>query len=74
MSLTKAECAALGGKAVYKKRGRDYMAQIGKKGATATWTKYSLQPVGFNDFAMVNKETGVQVALISGKHINKGAQ
>lgn len=67
--MNKAQAAHLGGLAVLAKYGPEYMRTLGKKGAKATWTKYSLQPVNLNDFAMVDKATGIQVALISGKHI-----
>ena len=62
--MTKAEAGRLGGKATAKKYGNEHMAEIGKKGAEATWEKYTLQPAGTSRFAMVNKETNQIVAYI----------
>lgn len=61
--MTKAESGRLGGKATVKKHGKDYMSEIGARGAKSTWDKYSMQPIGLNQFAMVNKTTNQIVAI-----------
>jgi general stress protein YciG len=50
-----------GGEATVKKYGTEYMAEIGRKGATAFYEKYTLMPVGINNFAIVRKLDGVIV-------------
>ena len=62
--MTKTEAGRLGGKATARKYGKEHMAEIGRKGAETTWTRYTLQPIGVNQFAMVNKETNQIVAFI----------
>lgn len=58
--------ASKGGKTTSKKYGADHMRAIGKKGAEKTWEKYVLKPVGLNNFAMVEKETGEVKAYLNG--------
>lgn len=58
--------ASKGGKTTSKKYGKDHMRAIGKKGAESTWAKYTLQPVGLNNFALVEKETGEVKAYLNG--------
>lgn len=60
--MTRQEASSLGGKAVFKKYGREYMQAIGRKGAQAFWAKYKLVPIQANNFAIVNKETNEIVA------------
>jgi len=62
--MTKAEAGRLGGQKTVQKYGRKHMAQIGAKGADATWTKYSMKPAGTRGWAMVDKVTGIIVAVI----------
>jgi hypothetical protein len=47
------------------------MASIGRLGALSTWTRYSLQPTGTSDFAMVNRVTGEIVAMINGSYFTR---
>ena len=61
--MTKAQAGRLGGKATAEKYGKEHMAEIGKRGAEVTWTRYSMQPVGTNKFAMVERETNRIVAI-----------
>ncbi len=60
--MTKAEAGKLGGKKTLEKHGREHFQEAGRKGAQATWSKYILIPVGFTMFAMVDRETGHEVA------------
>ena len=62
--MTKSEAGRLGGRATVKKHGKSHMVTIGKLGAEVTWTKYKLQPVGLNQFAMVEIETNRVEAII----------
>lgn len=61
--MTKAEAGRLGGKATVKKYGKDHMADIGQKGAEATWTRYKMLPVNTSQYAMVEIETNRIVAI-----------
>jgi general stress protein YciG len=63
--MTKSEAGRIGGQALYAKKGPDYFREIGRKGAETTWNKYSLVPMGTNQFAMVERETGRVVAIHS---------
>ena len=47
-----------GGRATLAKHGREYMQQIGRCGASVTWTRYYLAPIGQYQYAMVEKTTG----------------
>lgn len=58
--------AALGGKTTVSKHGKAHMRALGKKGAARTHALYALKPIGFNDFVMVNRETGEVKARING--------
>jgi len=55
--MTKAEAGRLGGTSTFKKHGKTHMQNIGKKGATKTWTLYTLKPIGQSHYAMVNRLT-----------------
>ena len=63
--------SSAGGKAVYMKYGSEYIQKIGRKGYQAMRERYDLIPYGFNDFAIVSKETGKIVALFSGTKISE---
>lgn len=72
--MTKAEAGRLGGLANAKKHGREHFRKIGSKGGKthtpehmktigrlgglAFHAKYKLKPIGVNDFAIINRETG----------------
>lgn len=49
--------SSLGGKALFNKYGREYMSEIGKRGAQAFYRKYKLVPYGTNQFAIVDRST-----------------
>lgn len=40
-----------------------HMADIGKRGAEITWSRYSLKPVNESQYAMVHRETNKIVAI-----------
>ncbi len=61
--MTKSEAGRLGGQATVKKHGKAYMSEIGARGAKSTWDKYSMQPIGLNQFAMVDKVTNQIIAI-----------
>ena len=61
--MTKKEAGRLGGKATAEKYGSEHMAEIGRKGAEATWTKYVLVPASTSQYAMVNRQTKEVVAI-----------
>jgi len=69
MSNEKVKRGSAGGKAVYMKYGREYMQKIGRKGYQVMHQRYDLIPYGTCDFAIVSKETGKIVALLSGTKI-----
>ncbi len=63
---SKAQAGALGGKSTLARYGHTHFATIGRRGAAVTWQRYHLAPVGLNDFAMVDRNTGEVKALING--------
>ena len=40
------------------------MAAIGRKGAAAFWRRYRVTPHGTNQFAIINRETGMVVGYM----------
>jgi len=62
---TKQQAGSKGGRETVRKYGREYMQQIGKAGARATWTRYSLKPISTGGYAMVNRQTNTIKAVIS---------
>jgi general stress protein YciG len=56
-----------GGLATYEKYGKEHMAEIGKRGAKVTWSRYTLLPYRQSQWAMVNRETGHVKAIICDK-------
>lgn len=56
--MTKAQAGAIGGTKTATKYGAGYMKELARKGAQAFHRKYKLQPIGQNDFAIINRETG----------------
>lgn len=48
--------ARAGGLALFKKRGRDHMINIGRKGAIVFHDRYTLAPFRQNDFLIVRKK------------------
>ena len=62
--MNKSQIASLGGQAVVKKYGSEYMREIGKKGARSFHTKYALKPVGTVNFAIVRRSDNVIVNTV----------
>ncbi len=64
--MNKAQAGSKGGKATFTRHGREYMAKIGKAGATVTWTRYTLKPIGQTEYAMVERATN-KIICIKGR-------
>lgn len=64
--MTKKEAGQKGGRNTASKYGSEYMRKLGAKGALAFHAKYKLEPLGQNDFAIVDRQTGIP----TGKTIN----
>ncbi len=64
---TKKTAGQLGGLATLARYGREYMREIGRRGARTTWQRYRLLPLGTSDFALVNRATGEVKAYLSGR-------
>lgn len=67
--MNKAQAGRLGGLKTVQRYGKHYMKQLGVWGAHVTHSRYRLEPVDLNDFAMVNKETNQVKAFLSGKPV-----
>jgi hypothetical protein len=68
--MTKAEAGRLGGISTLQKNGAEYMAGLARKGAEALHKKYRLVPIGQNDFALVERETGkVSPKTLNGRRL-----
>lgn len=63
---TKQQAGRAGGLSTLARHGHDHFAQIGRKGAAVTWSRYALRPVGTSELAMCKRDTGEVVAFISG--------
>lgn len=57
MKHAKQTAGQLGGRVTVQRHGRDHMREIGKRGASVTWQRYHLSPVGQSGWAMVSRET-----------------
>ena len=53
----KQQAGQRGGLATLAKHGRDHMQRIGRRGASVTWSRYSLAPVNQSQYAMVDRKT-----------------
>lgn len=60
------EAGRRGGLATHAKHGSEHMRTIGAKGAKVFHSRYRLEPVMLNDFAIVHRETGEVRAFLSG--------
>ena len=56
--MTRKEAGALGGRKTFERFGRDYMRQIGARGAETLWRRYRLTPFQLNKFALIDRESG----------------
>lgn len=70
MSMSMADRARLGGQAVAKKYGSDYMASIGRRGAESFWQKYKIAPLGTAGWAIICRATN----QIVGRNNYKGLE
>jgi len=66
--LTRVRKAAgrMGGLATVRRYGREYMCEIGRKGAAVFHARYELIPIFQDDFAIVDRETKLTKAFLSG--------
>lgn len=65
MPMDRRTVSSMGGKALVAKRGRNYMAEIGYKGAVAFWAKYRLVPCDSARFAIVDRTTGKFIGFMN---------
>lgn len=70
LSEKRAIAGRKGGLRTAKRYGKRYMKRLAKWGAHRMHSTYRLEPVLLNDFALVHRETGRPVALLSGKPIH----
>ena len=61
--MNRKEISRLGGNALFKKYGSQYMSDLGRKGATEFWRKYRLVPTETYRFAIVDRESGKFIAF-----------
>lgn len=52
-----------GGRATVARHGREHMQNIGRRGASVTWTRYYLAPYGIGGYAMVDRKTNTVKAI-----------
>ncbi len=52
-----------GGLSTLARHGREHMREIGKRGASVTWSRYSLKPVNESQYAMVDRRTNIIKAI-----------
>ena len=62
--MTKSEAASLGGKAVYRKYGSQYMKALGKSGQAAFKKLYKWKPAGTSGWALIRRSDESIVALV----------
>lgn len=62
--MSKSEAGRLGGLATVAKFGRNYMRELGRKGAAEFWRKYSLKPYGQYQWAIVRREDNVIIGFM----------
>jgi len=53
------EAARRGGLAVFRKYGREYMSELGKKGAKAFHAKYNVMPVAISGWAIIGRKDNI---------------
>lgn len=64
--MNKSQAGKLGGLSTLRKHGAEHMREIGKKGATVTWTRYSKIAIRQTEYALVRKSDGVIVRILGG--------
>jgi hypothetical protein len=70
LSQKRSLAGSLGGRATVKKYGKRYMKKLGKWGAHRMHSTYRMVACDLNDFALVNVETGLVKAYLSGKAVD----
>lgn len=68
MTMTKAEAGRLGGLRTVEIYGKEHMRTIGEIGAMVFHEKYSLQPFGTSDYAIVDRQTNQIINTLSGTY------
>jgi general stress protein YciG len=63
--MNKKQAGRKGGETTVAKHGREHMAEIGTRGAKATWTRYALKPVNQSQYVMVDRRTNEIKAIIN---------
>lgn len=71
LSEKRAAAGSKGGKRTVKRYGKRYMRRLAKWGAHRMHATYRITPVGTCQYALVNKETGVIKAYLSGKPVKE---
>ena len=64
---TKQTAGRRGGLATLARHGPEHMRKIGQQGARVFWQRYTTQPTGLNDFAIVKRATGEVIGFTSGR-------
>lgn len=64
---TKQSAGQIGGRATVSLYGPEHMRAIGKRGAATFWKRYTMQPAGLSQFAIVNRDSGEVIAFTSGR-------
>lgn len=71
LSEKRAIAGRKGGLRTAKRYGKRYMRRLAKWGAHRMHSTYRLEPVLLNDFALVCRESGKPVALLSGRSVDQ---
>lgn len=66
LSRKRREAGRRGGLATHARHGSEHMRAIGAKGAKVFHSRYRLEPVNLNDFAIIHRDTGEVKAYLSG--------
>lgn len=71
LSEKRAIAGRKGGRKTARKYGKRYMRRLARWGAHVMHSLYRMEPVLLNDFALVHRETGKPVALLSGRPVEQ---
>jgi hypothetical protein len=63
--MTRKQAGQRGGLATVRKHGREHMQQIGRRGASVTWQRYFLSPVGGTGWVMIDRSSHEVKAVIN---------
>jgi hypothetical protein len=63
MKHTKQSAGQIGGRTTVQRYGSQHMSNIGRRGASVTWQRYTLKPVNESQYAMVERSTGIIKAI-----------